>query len=166
MITNIDIMRSVNYALMKEFEQDEKVYEITNDDQVEEVKNGIFFVDVQEIYSKSRLHYSEDLVHVAITYTDVKTISKVEMLEMKQRLKDVFDLDLDIVDKEGKVIGNMIIDDRNFLDDRDNSNSFSMTLIFEFLNGKRKEKDYDKKGKANMELLHYTDNKQSVVINK
>lgn len=151
MVTNVDILKSINKVLHDNFPE----CDIVNDDQSVDVKVPTFFVKVNELSSVSRISYTEDIVNAYITYTRERPMTQIEILTIQQRLKTCFDLDLDIVNDDKNVL---IIDDKKIKSDSD---SVLMILSFNFLNGKEKEKDYDHKGKANMEVLNYKDNKES-----
>ena len=153
MITNYDIVKSINKVIYDNFN-----CEIINDEQAKDVECPTFFVTVHELSSVSRLGYTQDLVQAYITYVDKKTMTLEERLNIKQKMKSKFDLDLDIINEDKNVL---IIDDRKF---QDVENTIVMTLTFNFLNGKEEEKDYDNRGSANVEELHYKDNKQKIII--
>lgn len=149
MVTNVNILKAINRELAQNFRDLEpKIY---IDENNKDITKPTFFVQVEEITSTSRLQYTEDTVKVYITYTN-KELTQLEKLEVKQKLKECFDLDLELKDDEKNVL---IIDKRDFSSTED---ILLCTLTFYFLNSKDKQKDYDRLGSANMEHLEIDSN--------
>lgn len=149
MVTNVNILKAINRELAQNFRDLEpKIY---IDENNKDITKPTFFVQVEEITSTSRLQYTEDTVKVYITYTN-KELTQLEKLEVKQKLKECFDIDLELKDDEKNVL---IIDKRDFSSTED---ILLCTLTFYFLNSKDKQKDYDILGSANMEHLEIDSN--------
>ena len=144
MIQYVDILYSISKTLRENYPKAK--IKIDKKKSETEIKNGLFYVIVSPLGSKTAFNLREKLLNIYIEYVEERKTQE-SSLKVQQELEELFDENI-VVDNRYLPINN-----KKILDNDDNV-TLQMTLKYFDNKSEKIEETANKKYTALMELLH------------